>query len=235
MDTEAKRTVRVAVLEDHLSTVDGYAYRFQDHPHVELVASASRGDQLFAMLAEHPIDVLILDASVPMTDSLQAPYPLFSDIPKILAQYPKLAILLISGHKHPAFIRSVMAAGAKGYIVKSDAAATQRLAEIVTLLAGGGVYLSQLSVDALAEPPGAEGEIEMLTERQREVLSLCAAYPGMTTKQIAEKLGIAHPTVRTMLSLSYRRLRVNNMAAAILKARELGLITPLDDGYPFTP
>jgi len=67
-----------------------------------------------------------------------------------------------------------------------------------------------------------------IEERQREALSLCAAYPGYTKDKIARKLGIANSTLRNLLSDSYRRLIVSNLAAALIKARQLGLITPLD-------
>lgn len=231
MKAESKNTVRVAVLEDHLSTVDGYTYRFSQSPGIELVASASYGEDLLPMLAANPVDVLILDASVPVSEGEQSPYPLFNVLPQIRKLYPKLAILVISGHKQPTFIRSVMDEGVQGYIVKSDAAATKRLAEIVASLPGGGVFLSQQSVLALSERGGAEADFEMPTQRQREVLSLFAAYPNWTTEQAALRLKIAHATVRTQLSLTYKRLRVNNLTAAVMKARELGLITPMEEPY----
>ena len=48
------------------------------------------------------------------------------------------------------------------------------------------------------------------------------------TEDIAGKLGVANSTLRNLLSDSYKRLKVNNLAAAIMKARQLGFITPLD-------
>src|SRR5690606_3293971 len=98
--------------------------------------------------------------SVPISKGEQSPYPLFNVLPQIRKLYPKLAILVISGHKQPTFIRSVMEEGVQGYIVKSDDAATRRLAEIVTSLAGGGVYLSEQSVAALGERKGAQADFE---------------------------------------------------------------------------
>ncbi len=233
MNTHLKpeKKLRVAVLEDHPIVVDGYTGRLSAYPNIELVAAARNGEQLDSLLEEHTVDVLILDVVAPAKEGTQAPYPLFNVIPKLRKQYPGMAILIISGHKQPTLIRSVMEAGASGYIIKSDVAATERLGEIIASLGGGGMYLSEQSVAALAQTD-ASADIEMLTDRQREVLSLCAANPGMSTDDLAKQLSIASSTVRNLLSNCYKRLRVNNMTAAVLKARELGLITPMDDVYP---
>lgn len=233
MNPKATQKLRVAILEDHHPTMDGYTYRLSLYPDIELVATARNGEQLTKLLEEHPVDVLILDVVAPAAEGTMAPYPLFNVLPKLRKQYPRMAILVISGHRQPTLIRSVMEAGAQGYILKTDSAASERLGEIITSLASGGMYLSQQAVESLANQPGGSEDIDMLTDRQREVLSLCAAYPGMPTDELATKLNIASSTVRNLLSSSYKRLRVNNMTAAILKARELGLITPPDDTYDF--
>ncbi|MBX3045624.1 MAG: response regulator transcription factor [Anaerolineales bacterium] len=228
---QAKKKLRVAVLEDHPPVVDGYTYRLSKYPNIELVASARNGEQLDELLKLHTIDVLILDVLAPAREGTEAPYPLFNVIPRFRKDHPEMAILIISGHKQPTLIRSVMEAGASGYIIKTEAAASERLGEIILLLADGGIFLSEQTAAALAYPGGSE-DIEMLTDRQREVLSLCAANPGMTTNDLAGLLSIAPTTVRNTLSDSYKRLRVNNMTAAVLKARDLGLITPMGDVYP---
>jgi DNA-binding CsgD family transcriptional regulator len=68
--------------------------------------------------------------------------------------------------------------------------------------------------------------VERLTPRQREVLSLLASRPYLTTAGMAEVLEVAPSTIRNLLSDAYERLEVPNRAAAIVKARQLGLITP---------
>lgn len=218
--------IRVAILEDHPGTIDGYLYRFAMYPHIEVVASARFGDQIDEMLTSHAADVLILDVGVPASAGKHTPYPLFSVLPRLKRQYPQLAVLVISAHKQRTLIRAVMDAGARGYIVKDDEPAILNLGQIVTSLAGGGVYLSQQSYEAWRGKPGGAGDVEILTERQREALSLCAANPELTTGQIARQLGIVDSTLRNLLSNSYKRLQVNNLTSAVSKARELGLITP---------
>ena len=62
--------------------------------------------------------------------------------------------------------------------------------------------------------------------RQLEALSLCAAYPEATTAELADRLGVAHSTLRNLLSGAYLRLNVRSRTAAVAKAQRLGLITP---------
>lgn len=223
-----EQLIRVAILDDHPSSVDGYQYRLAQAANVVVVATARFGDELEPMLVEHPADVLILDVSAPNSRDEHTPYPLFNVLPRLKNNFPDLAVLIISMHKQRTLIRSVMEAGAKGYIVKDDEQALLRLGEIVTSIAAGGVYLSRESYDALTDRAGKVGNVRMLTERQREVLSLYAANPGKSTEQIAKRLGIANSTLRNLLSDSYKRLNVNNLAAAIIAARRFGFITPLD-------
>jgi DNA-binding NarL/FixJ family response regulator len=224
----AQKKTQVAILEDHPGTVAGYVSGLSQSPNVEVVATARFGDQLEEMLASHEVDVLILDVGVPASKDGHTPYPLFNVLPRIKKDYPALAILVISMNKQRTLVRAVMDAGAKGYILKDDEQAFLKLGEIVTSVAAGGVYFSQQSYEALTNKTNLDDDVEMLTERQREALSLCAAYPGYTKDKIARKLGIANSTLRNLLSESYRRLNVSNLAGAIIKARQLGLITPLD-------
>lgn len=227
-NAQDEHVIRVAILDDHPSSVDGYQYRLAQAANVVVVATARFGDELEPMLAEHPADVLILDVSAPNSRHENTPYPLFNVLPRLKTNYPNLAVLVISMHKQRTLVRSVMEAGAKGYIVKDDEQALLKLGEIVTSIATGGVYLSRESYDALTDKSGKVGNVRMLTDRQREVLSLYAANPGHSTEQIARQLGIANSTLRNLLSDSYKRLQVKNLAAAIVTARRFGFITPLD-------
>ncbi len=220
--------IRVMILDDHQPIVDGYLYRLGDNPKVEITTSISFGEQLEPALEVHPTDVLILDVGVPTSADNSNPYPILHTIPKLLEKYPNLNILVISMFSERALIRTVMEAGASGYILKDDNAAIRDLANVVISVANEGTYLSQKARQALLKEFNAAGEGPHLTARQREVLSLCAAYPNLKTAELAERMGVLHSTVRNLLSSSYERLGVETRAAAIACARELGLITPND-------
>jgi DNA-binding NarL/FixJ family response regulator len=217
--------IRVIILEDHQSTADGYVYRLKDLPEVEVVGTAASGAELESLLAEHPADVALLDVNVPTAPDNPNPYPILHVIPELLQKYPGLTVLVISMLTDRALIQAVMNAGASGYILKDDSAAIRELGPILLSVAGGGVYLSQQAHQQLFKRPPKQGE-PVLTLRQLEALSLCAAYPDHSTADLASKLGVNHSTLRNLLSGAYLRLGVRSRTAAVAKARRLGLITP---------
>lgn len=223
------RKIRVAILDDHQSIIDGYLYRFNSAPDIEVVGTANYGEDLTPLLTAHPADVLLLDISVPTSADNRNPYPVLHLIPQMLQSYPGLAILVISMLAERTLIRGIMDAGANGFILKDDYAAIQDLSSIVVSVASGGIYLSQQAHQAIFRRPsrGGEGDEPTLTVRQTEALSLSAAYPNWSTVELAARMGVTNSTVRNLLSGAYLRLDVRNRAAAISKARQLGLITPI--------
>jgi DNA-binding NarL/FixJ family response regulator len=171
--------------------------------------------------------VLLLDVNVPTAADNPNPYPILHLIRRLLELYPDLAILVISMHNQRTLIQAVLEAGASGYIVKDDRDSIRQLASVIISIANGGVFFSQQAHQQLVRRQIDPGEAnQLLTPRQLEVLSLCSAYPGSTTAELARQLGVENSTVRNLLSSAYVRLNVNNRAAALAKARQAGLILP---------
>jgi DNA-binding NarL/FixJ family response regulator len=225
-----KKTLRVAILEDHQSIVDGYRFRLSGSDIVEIVGVATYGEDLEPLLVAHPADVLLLDVNVPTSATNRNPYPIFNLVPRLHQVYPNLAIVVISMHAESSLIKAMMRAGASGYILKEDRETIERLAEVVRAAAHGDICLSpqarqlwlRRSTDAL----------EPVTQRQRDVLSLCAAYPDLSTAELAARLSVAPSTLRNLLSGAYMRLGVSSRAGAVAEARRRGLITPPDKSAP---
>jgi len=215
----------LSILDDHQGIIDGYLYRLNGNPQIEVAALMSYGEELRPTMAAHPTDVLLLDINVPTSPDNHNPYPILYEIPKLLDHYPELAILVISMYNERSLIRAVMDAGASGYILKDDQAMIRDLGSAILSVASGGIVLSQLARQLLLKnDPGLI--TDQLTERQLEVLSLCAAYPNWTTAQLSKKMSVANSTIRNLLSGAYLRLEVHTRLAAVSKARELGIITP---------
>jgi two-component system nitrate/nitrite response regulator NarL len=217
--------VRVTILDDHQSIVDGYIFRLNQRPEIEVVATLAYGGDLESTLAKHPTDVLLLDFSIPTGPLNQNLYPTLTMIPRLLQLYPDLDILVISMFSERGLIKAVMEAGASGFILKDDTAAIQGLGNIVLSVAGGGIYLSQKINKVYQKQDPSSGEESMLTHRQLEVLLLCAAFPNNKTGDLAKKMTVSNSTVRNLLSGAYLKLGVNTRAAAIDRARKLGLLS----------
>jgi len=220
--------VRVAILEDHQSVIDGYLFRLGQSPEIEVVAIASFWEDFKPMLVDHLPDVLILDVAVSTAPDNPNPYPILEAIPEFLKKHPNLSILVISMFDQATLIKAVMDAGANGYILKDDQATIRELDKVVLTISKGDIHLSQQAYRQLFQRYPQDS---VLTPRQAQALSLCASYPGATSVELAKKLGINDSTFRNLLSGVYQRLDVNNRAAAIAKARKFGLITP-DDPTP---
>lgn len=215
-------TVRVAILDDHQSIIDGYIYRLNHTDGVDVVATATFGEELEPMLEKHRVDVLLLDLSVRTSQENANPFPILYIIPKLLQKYPELVVLVISMYVEPGLMRSIVEAGASGYMLKDDTGAFRDLGNVVLSVAHGGIFFSRRAHDVYLRA----GDAMSLTPRQLELLSLCAAYPDLSTADLAQKMSVSNSTVRNLLSSAYLRLNVHSRTAAIEKARELGLITP---------
>ena len=213
--------IRVSILDDHQSIIDGYLFRLKQNPKFEVVSTAMYGEELEALLAQYPTDILLLDVTVPTNKENANPYPILHLIPKLLELYPTLFILVISMHNTPSLIKAVMEAGASGYILKDDTTTLRELPSVLLTIMGGGIYLSQQAYQQIYKRVPKD---VTLTTRQLEVLALCAAYPDASTAELAQRLGVANSTVRNLLSGAYIRLDVHSRAAAIAKAQQMGII-----------
>ena len=213
-------TIHVAILDDHISIIDGYLYRLSKTPEIKVVATGMYGEELEPMLARNPVDVLLLDINLPTSVENHNPFPLLHVIPHLVQQYPKLNILVISMLNQHTLIEALVDAGVSGYILKDDQNSIQQLGRIIGILANGGIYFSE----AAYRDSGTGAIKPVLTNRQLEALSLCTAFPDSATVTLAGKLGISGSTLRNLLSGAYLRLGVRTRAAAIARAQQLGLL-----------
>ena len=213
--------IRVAIMDDHQSIVDGYRYRLSQVPEIEVIATVAYGDDLESALKPRPVDILILDVEVPASSKNPNSYPILHTIPKLLKQYPDLAILVISMHNEPGLVRAIVDAGARGYILKNDSNKIQDLGQWVLSIMNGDACFSEKILRVFS---GRKDET--FTQRQLEALSLCAAYPNSKTSELAGKMKVADSTLRNLLSTVYLKLGVQTRAAAIAKAHQMGIITP---------
>ncbi len=218
------RKIRVAILDDHQSVVDGYLYRLGNQAQIEVVATLTYGEELEVTMAKSRADVLLLDVNVPTSPDNPNPYPILHEIPTLLQKYPDLNILVISMYTERGLIRAVSEAGVSGYILKDDQAIIRDLPNVILSVADGGICFSQKAHHLLLSQEATPSH-QHLSVRQMEVLSICASHPDFSTTDLAKKLMVSNSTIRNLLSTAYMRLGVHTRAAAIAKARQLGILT----------
>lgn len=147
-------TIRVVILEDHPSIVDGYQFRLGRAKDIKIVAALSFGEELeSALIARKPVHLLILDINVPTSSTNSNPYPILQLMPKLLDIYPDLQILVISMHKQRALIKAVVQAGASGYILKDDRETIENLGSVVRMVARGGIHFSKEAHQQILRQP----------------------------------------------------------------------------------
>jgi DNA-binding NarL/FixJ family response regulator len=212
--------IRVAIIDDHQSIIDGFVHRLEGMPEVEIVASGLNGADLQEIVSTQPVDILLLDLSIPSSAKDRNPYPVFHELPALLRKHPELKIIVISMFTQLSLVKAMFDLGISAYIFKDDQVSIQLLGNVVRSVAEGGVYMSQ---GAYPGPSVVQPE-QVLTPRQLEALSLCMADPNMTTNALAERLNVSTSTCRNLLSGAYRRLGVQNRAAAIAEAQRLGIL-----------
>ena len=215
------KTIRIAILDDHASIIDGYKFRLGKANDCKVVATASFGEELEPMLTKGDVDVLLLDISVPVSAEDKSTYPMVEKLGEIVKKHPDTKILVMSMHKQGYLIQHSLDAGVAGFVVKDDMEATRKLDEVIRRVYGGEVFVSEAAKEMIDTSNG-----QVITKRQLEVLNYFANDPSLTTADVAEEMHIAHSTVRNLLSTTYAKLGVPNLTAAIEEARQKGLITP---------
>jgi two-component system response regulator NreC len=215
--------IKIAILEDHQSVVDGYMFRLRDANDMGIAGVAANGEELTSLFQGHPdIRVLIMDIQVPISAEDRNVIPILHLVPRILEERPNIRILVISMLMETCLIKELADAGISGYVLKEDSESIRNLPLVIRKIDRGELYFSVSARDKLDTLES--GNKLGITRRQLEILSLCAAYPDLSSDQLAQQLGVASSSLRTTLSETYSRLNVHTKAAAISKAKDLGLI-----------
>ncbi|QDV25195.1 Response regulator protein VraR [Aureliella helgolandensis] len=162
-------------------------------------------------------DVILLDLRLPGMDGLSA-------IEHLRAQSNQAKIIVLTQSDHEEDVLRAISCGAAGYLLKS-ATLSQITDGIRTVYTGGGLLNTKLAamiMRRLKKLLPSDERLEMLTEREVEVLSLLA--DGCERKSIADQLRISNATVCTHVAHIYEKLKVQNAPAAVAKAFRFGVL-----------
>jgi len=216
------KKVRVVVLDDRQIVLDGYLYRLGKIRQIAVVDAIRFADRIEPCLRKHPTDVLLLDVSAPLALDDPTPLPIQYVIPNLLEKFPGLIILAMGMYSQRALVPAVLEAGACGFLLKDDQDTIENLGEVIVASMRGHVVVSERIRQYLVK--SAEDD-RALSPRQLEALSLAASYPNSTTAELARKMEIADSSIRNLLSSAYMKLGVGTRAAAITKARQMGILS----------
>ena len=212
--------MKILIADDHPLVRDALARTLQTlDQNIELIEADSLAS-LFDSVAMHRPDLALIDLNMPGMNGIEG-------LRKLRAAHPTLPVVVASGQDDPATIRAVMATGVSGFIPKRES--RELLQQAIRLVMAGGVYVPvrSLASDDRAPPSLAALNVgqpgQGLTPRQLDVLGLLLR--GLPNKLIARELGLTEGTVKIHLAAILRALQVRNRTEAVVRARELGILS----------
>jgi DNA-binding NarL/FixJ family response regulator len=216
-------TVRILIADDHTLVRRGLRALLESQPGWVVVDEAVNGREAVIKAKELKPDIVILDISMPELNGMEA-------TEQILKAMPKTEVLILTVHESERVVREVLEAGARGYILKSDA--DQDLVAAVQALSQHEVFFTpkveqMVLVGYLrqnAPTPEEAGPRLPLTQREREILQLLAE--GKSNKEVAKILYLGIKTVETHRARILRKLRLHSVGDLVRYAIRHHIIEP---------
>ena len=211
--------LRILIADDHEIARQGIRSLLEDHPAWEVCSEAKDGREAVNMALELRPDVCLLDIGMPNLNGLDAAR-------QILGSLPDARILILTVHDSEQVVREVLATGARGFLLKSDAG--RDLVAAVEALQNNRTFftpkVAQMMLDGYLRPHEETSQSTqcMLTPREREVIQLVAE--GKTTKEIASALSLSVKTAETHRTNLMRKLDLHSVADLTLYAVRNGIV-----------
>lgn len=210
--------VRVLLADDHRLMREGLRHLLERRTDLRVVAEAADGLSTVRLAGELSPDVVVMDISMPGLNGVEATR-------RILASSPGVKVLALSMHADRRYVIAMLKAGASGYLLK-DSASDELVRAIESALART-TFLSPAIADMVVKeyvsglPGEAGGAFGLLTAREREVLQLVAE--GLSTKEIAGRLGLSGKTVESHRQQLMEKLDLHSVAELTKYAVREGL------------
>jgi DNA-binding NarL/FixJ family response regulator len=214
--------IRVLLADDEVMIRAGVRAILVTDPDIDVIAEAGDGREAIELTLAHRPDVALLDIRMPRLDGLAAGA-------EIIRAVPAVAVAMLTTFGDDAYLTRALDDGARGFLLKSGD--PRELIAGVHAIAAGGAYLSpkiaarvigRLRATGLGRATAARARIEMLTDRERDVLALLGA--GLSNAQIARRLDIVEGTVKGHVSAILTRLDLDNRVKAAVLAHEADLV-----------
>jgi len=181
--------IRIAIADDHPIVREGLRRIASSGAGITVTGEASTATEMFRLLAAAPVDVVLLDVSMPGSTFVET-------LRELRKLHPSLKVLVLSVHPEDQWAMRALQAGASGYLTKDHS--PEQLVEAIRRVAKGGRYVSATLAERLAslvDGGGTRAPHERLSGREFEVLR--ALGGGMTVKDAAAALHLSAKTVST--------------------------------------
>ena len=201
-------TYRILVADDHEVVRHGLRAMLESQPGWKVIAEAADGREALARVIEQKPDLAVLDVGMPNLNGLEAAR-------QIVAGLPSCRVLILSLYESEQMVHEVLASGAKGYLLKSDA--TRYLVKAAESLKNGKTYVTPRFVHLLEEGVRTKvPAVVSLTPRERQVVQLLGEGKG--TKEVATVLGMSVKTAETHRAHIMHKLDLHSITDLVLYA-----------------
>lgn len=212
------KKIRIFIADDHAVLRSGLRLLMESQDDMEVVGEAGDFAETISLLTTIRPDIVTLDLSMPGGLGLKA-------IEKLRQKVPESRVIVLTMHDDPAYLRTALAMGVSGYVVKS--AADKELLSAIRAVSQGRMFVdARSSLDtnsSLTDAPSqSDSSFDRLSGREREVLSLIAQ--GHTNQAVAERLEVSVKTIESYRSRLMDKLSLKNRAELTRFAIEQGLL-----------
>lgn len=202
--------VRILIADDHELIRKGLRTALDGHEGWTVCGEAKNGREAVQMANATRPDIVIMDLTMPELNGLDATRRICRDL-------PNTHVLILTMHDSEQLIHEVLSAGAKGYILKSDAGSN--IPTAIGRLLEGNTFFTSAAEELLLKAPGAvrpgrdDMSPETLTPREREIIQLIAE--GNSNKEVASALGISVKTADTHRTNLMRKLAIHSVSEIV--------------------
>jgi DNA-binding NarL/FixJ family response regulator len=214
-------TIRVFLADDQALVRSGFRMLIEAEDDLAVVGEAADGAAAVQALVAQPADVVLMDIRMPVMDGVEATR-------QIAQAGLGTKVLVLTTFDVDEYVFAALKAGASGFLLK-DARPADLLNAIRNVAAGEAVMAPSATrrlldqvVPTLPTSPGADRRLDVLTEREREVLIEIAA--GATNSEIAARLYMAEGTVKTHIGRLLSKLHCRDRVGLVLLAYEAGVV-----------
>jgi DNA-binding NarL/FixJ family response regulator len=217
MTEENSTSIRVLLADDHAVVRAGIRQFLEHAGDIQVIAEADDGEMAEKLIQQHQPDVAVLDIQMPKATGI--------DVTRwVRTNQYHIGVLILTAYDDDPYIMAVLQAGANGYVLKT--ASPNELIQAVRDVFAGKSALDAAIAQKLMAHLYSQKEaavVELLTEREMEVLSLTAK--GYTNKAIGVQLGISDRTVQGHLAHIFGKLQAGSRTEAVMRAVSLGWIS----------
>ncbi len=207
--------IRILLADDHAVVRQGFRMILSAQTDLEIVGEAGNGREAVELAAKLRPDVVVMDVAMPELNGIEATR-------RLTAENPHIRVVALSMHKDSVYVREILRAGARGYLLKDSPAAD--LVAAVRAVAQGEGYISPAVSNAVLDDyrKHVTNPIDLLSSREREVLQMLAE--GKTNKEIAVTLNLSVYTVDAHRGRIMEKLNVHSINELVRFAVRNGLV-----------